>query len=361
MTAEDAPDGAGTRLPGLDLARALAIFAMVLVNFDVALSAEGGPPWLESATALFQGRASALFVILAGMGLTLLARANPARARGRILRRSLALCILGYAFSLLWPGDILHYYGFYFLLGCFCLRLSDHQLLALAIGSVLAFPLLIIGGLDYEAGWNWQTLHYAGFWTVAGQTRNLLFNGFHPLLPWGAFLLFGQWLGRRMTAEPRFNARLAGIAAALALSAEALSSLASTLPALGETGRLFFATASMPPMPLYMLAAGAEACLVIALSMRLVQFAATRRNAKRIITPLIHTGQLALTIYVAHVVFGILPPWILFESNGEPALDRGLVVLWWLLTCALCVFSAQRWRRRFGRGPLEAILRRVTG
>jgi uncharacterized membrane protein YeiB len=357
LTAETRRPSETRRLPGLDLARALAIVAMVLVNYDVVLSSGEGTAWLETATALFQGRASALFVVLAGAGLTLLARSAPGRASTRILRRALALLVLGYGFVVLWEGDILHFYGFYFLLGWWGLRLSDRALLALAAALVLAFPLLILLGLDYEAGWNWDTLHYAGFWTVAGQARNLLFNGFHPLLPWGAFLLFGQWLGRRLTDEPPFTARLASAALAVAVAAEVLSALAVVALPAGDEGRFLFDTASMPPMPLYVLAAGGEACLVIALALSV----ARRFPRARPLAPLLHTGQLSLTFYVGHVLLGILPPWLLLNGGGEGTLGRGTVVGWWVISCVLGVFLAHRWRLSHVRGPLEAVLRRTTG
>jgi uncharacterized protein len=60
------------RVIGFDIARALAIFGMVVVNFKVAMNAETGSQFLMSFVGLFEGRASALFVILAGIGVTLM-------------------------------------------------------------------------------------------------------------------------------------------------------------------------------------------------------------------------------------------------------------------------------------------------
>ena len=44
--------GKPARIPGLDLARALAIFGMVAVNFELTLSNQVGPAWLERAFQL---------------------------------------------------------------------------------------------------------------------------------------------------------------------------------------------------------------------------------------------------------------------------------------------------------------------
>ena len=49
---------------------------------------------------------------------------------------------------------------------------------------------------NYESGWNFETLVYKDFWTLKGFARNLFFNGFHPVIPWTAFMLFGFWFGK---------------------------------------------------------------------------------------------------------------------------------------------------------------------
>lgn len=62
------------RLIGIDFARALALFGMVIVNFKLAMNADIGTPQLIEFAALLEGRASALFVILAGIGIALLTK-----------------------------------------------------------------------------------------------------------------------------------------------------------------------------------------------------------------------------------------------------------------------------------------------
>ena len=50
--------------------------------------------------------------------------------------------------------------------------------------------------LDYNQGWNWESLTYSDFWTPAGFVRNLFFNGWHPVFPWVGFLFYGIMLSR---------------------------------------------------------------------------------------------------------------------------------------------------------------------
>jgi uncharacterized protein len=63
------------RLEGLDVSRSLAIFGMMVVHFTLVMT-DGMPPerWSDSLLNLLDGRAAATFVILAGMGVTLMAR-----------------------------------------------------------------------------------------------------------------------------------------------------------------------------------------------------------------------------------------------------------------------------------------------
>ena len=92
------------RILGYDLARALAIFGMVIVNFKIVMGAgRRGPRWLIDWVGLLDGRAAATFVVLAGIGISLLSRdarqqedgVQLARDRGLLLRRALFLFVAG--------------------------------------------------------------------------------------------------------------------------------------------------------------------------------------------------------------------------------------------------------------------------
>lgn len=347
----EAPTNAPTRYVGLDLARALAIVGMVLVNFEVSLAADAEPAWLARTTALAQGRASALFVVLAGVGLALMAHAQADRGRTRrvVLRRALFLFVLGYAFLPLWPADILHYYAFYFVLGAFALAWSDRALLIGAAVAVLGF--CFVGLPLYEHGWDFDTLEYAGLWTPAGALRNLLVNGFHPLLPWSAFLLWGTWVGRRIAGGGLRGVRPIAIAVGVALVVEAITGAATAAIDDPELARLLW-TVSMPPMPWYVVSAGATATAIVLACIQLVD--RTRALPEWFVRPLAHTGQLALTLYVAHVLVGI---GAFHETGADLTLVE--VVVWWAVFSLAAVLVATLVRRRFRSGPLEWLLRRA--
>ena len=98
------------RLLGYDVARATAIVGMVLINFPIflaSLDGEAGRPLAWIANLHF-GRAAALFVTLAGVGVTLMSRgANPWHVRRTLFLRALFLFALGNLLILVWDIDIL--------------------------------------------------------------------------------------------------------------------------------------------------------------------------------------------------------------------------------------------------------------
>ena len=355
------------RIGGLDIARALAIVGMVLVNFELAMGAErSGPPWLRTLAALFHGRSAALFVILAGIGASLgarRARGSPdpvlrRQARATLARRALFLFVIGWAFFALWPADILHYYGVYLAIGSLVVFTPSRRLLALAAGA-LAVSLVFIVGFDPLARWNLADYSYRGLLTPVGFVRNLLLDGFHPVFPWVAFYLFGLWLGRTDLQDPRWRRTLTLAAATAVAVAETLAWIvvgpkgATRADLSSDSWRWLFSVEPLPPLPMYVLAGAATATLVLCGAIWL-----GAHLPRCVRTPLESTGQLALTIYLAHVLVGMAT----LDALGRLE-DQSLTwaVLTSLAFSVLAIAGAWAWRRRFARGPVEALLRRVAG
>ena len=59
------------RIIGIDVARALAVIGMIIVNFKTVFGSNGSE-WLKSIVSIFDGKAAATFVVLAGVGLALM-------------------------------------------------------------------------------------------------------------------------------------------------------------------------------------------------------------------------------------------------------------------------------------------------
>lgn len=357
------------RVQGYDLARGIAIISMVLVNYRLAIvhPEYASPHWFIWLTELFPCREAAMFVILAGIGTSLSAwqqdnAGTPIvvdKARKRLIYRAFVLMGIGILNSILWNADILRFFALYMLAGTLLLYRPKRQLF-IAIGfSMAAFPVLLLLG-DYDQGWHFANMEYPAYFTFAGFFRGLIFNGHHPILPWLSFYLFGMILGRLdLAGNARLRHKILWISATVALAAELVSFLllwvlkpnvtATELPDLiALLGREPF-----PPMPLFVLQAGGTATVVIMLCLE----ATAHIKESRWTRPLIHLGQLSLTIYVAHAWIGLgvlIPFGVVENSTPTVAAWAGFVFIF------LATWFASVWRRRSRPGPLEWILRRIA-
>jgi len=250
------------RLDGLDLARYLAFVGMVIVNFKIVMGAENEQGLLASLTAMLEGRAAATFVVLAGIGLGLAARRAASPTIATTLKRALFLLAIGLLNMTVFEADILHYYAFYFVFGAVLLPLSTRWLIGAILGLNALFLAMVVL-LNYDAGWEWESYSYSGFWTPAGFVRNLFFNGWHPVVPWLGFLLFGVVLSRLALGEWRVQKALVAGGAATLGGAHALSAyLQGVAPSIDPELAALVTTSPIPPAPLYFLAGIGAACAV---------------------------------------------------------------------------------------------------
>jgi uncharacterized membrane protein YeiB len=346
------------RLIGIDVARALAVIGMIIVNFKVVFG-EQGAPWLKSVVGIFDGKAAATFVVLAGVGLALMTNSAVRsgdkeklnRSRKRIGKRALFLFFVGLSYIFIWPADILHFYGVYMLIALLMINRSNTFILVSAGAIIFLFPVLLFL-FDYEAGWNFETLDYLDFWKVEGFFRNLFFNGFHPVIPWSAFMLFGIWLGRQDLYD---NQRMKKICVTSLIIFLAIQLVSFLLQSPDEDLNMLFGTDPMPPLLLYMLNGMAIAAFILSGSILL----ARRFEKNPILQALNNTGQLALTFYVAHVVLGMG----LVEVFGSQALGTyplTFSLVYALIFSTLCIVFAMTLLKYRKSGPLEWLMRKVT-
>jgi len=354
------------RIIGIDVARALAVIGMIIVNFKVVFG-ENGLDWVKSFASVFEGKAAATFVVLAGVGLALMKNSaiknndqtKLKTTRTRILKRALFLFFVGISYIAIWPADILHFYGIYMAFIFLLLTSKGKTIIISAIALIIAFPMLMTF-LNYETGWNFDTLGYQGFWTIKGFLRNLFFNGFHPVIPWTAFMLFGYWFGKQDLHSEKFIKKIFWISTIVFISIQVLSYLSIVFLSEGNQESAkelaeILGTNPMPPLPIYMFSgisiafAIITACIIIA----------KRFENNKIIDALNKTGQLALTFYVAHVIIGMG----IIEAINPSKMGKYTVefsVIYALGFSLICILFAVVWRKYKESGPLEWIMRKLT-
>ncbi|MGE0880795.1 MAG: heparan-alpha-glucosaminide N-acetyltransferase domain-containing protein [Acidimicrobiia bacterium] len=183
----------GSRLAGLDVARAVAIVGMLVAHF-VALDGTGG--WLRVIARAANGKAMPLFVVLGGVSFTLLTR-RAAHPVAVVLGRAAFLLAVGLVMSEHVPliAVILHFYAAYFVVGLLVRRLPTPALPALAAAVMIAGAYTwqhVAPGADTYRGWQgWATLRHP-----MPLLSDLFVSGLYPVLPSFAFFVVGMWLGR---------------------------------------------------------------------------------------------------------------------------------------------------------------------
>ncbi|MDI3331322.1 MAG: DUF418 domain-containing protein [Micrococcus sp.] len=336
------------RVVGLDAARALAIIGMIAVN--VGPRGEAGP--LGTLYDAPLGRSSVLFMLLAGVGMSILTRSARGPGAGHlpwqtVLWRAALLLVGGLALQMAGheASVILPLYGLLFIVCLPLLRAPTWLLTVLSAAFVLVGPLI---WLAVRRGTDAFAIKEP---TLADPPLeildDILFAGSYPAVVWVAPFLLGMALGRLDLRDRGLQRVLLVGGAAAAVGAYALSRLLVLL--VGEPGRTvdwdrLVSVTGHSQMPLWLISSTGAALFMLGACLLAERFLARRAPA------LAAMGRLSLTVYVGHllVLAAVVRP-------GPDSLAGGLTV-----TTVLCLASllfAWLWTRRFRVGPLEALMR----
>lgn len=139
--------------------------------------------------------------------------------------------------------------------------------------------------------------------TLTGFVRNTFFNGWHPVIPWVSFVLFGMLLSRLklQTRRIQFGLIMIGSFAAMTLQL-ASNQIAEIVYELDPGLSYFFLTQSIPPGPFFISSNMATASAMIGLCL---WFEPVLRRSG-IARFLAQSGRMALTLYVAHIYLGLI-------------------------------------------------------
>jgi len=371
-------------LVGVDVARGLALLGMIAVHVIDDVDSRGNPTLTTEVAA---GRASTLFVMLAGVGLALLSGGQrPAEGRARtavaagIAVRALLIGAIGLLLGDLFGEStevevILPYYGLLFLLAIPLLGLRPRTLAWITAGVVAVAPVVILwivadaGAAELDAGGNvtFATL----FEDPGGLFSALLVTGPYPVLAFMAYLCAGMAIGRLNLSSSRLAAGLLAGGLAMALAAQLVSSMLlfqlgglsqvvdledadSTKEAVNQVlwapkpvGSWWYLAVPAPhsSTPIDLLHTLGSAMAVLGAALLLCRI----RAIASLLRPLAAAGSMTLTLYTAH---------LLVLATG--VLEDEQVVLYLLMIVAALAFG-YFWQRKMGQGPLERMVAAIAG
>lgn len=335
-----------SRLLALDVARALAIFGMIVVNV--------GPYTSDGAASLLiralNGRASMLFVVLAGVGVTILARRavhHGLDRRSTLLWRGLLLLALGLVLQMLNHdvNVILATYAALFFVAAFTVALPTRWLVGIALASAFLGPVIWIA---VRKATNFQIEAAELGDTPWELVAAIAVSGPYPLIVWIAPFFLGVWLGRQPLGNAVVQRWLICWGALAGFGAFAVSQILVRI--FGHPDQSVVAWDRLvssfghSQMPLWVISSSGTAALTIGLLLWITP------RLGRWINALVRVGQMPLTAYTAHL---IIIAWIV-----RPAPQNTLSGL--LISVAIfagVVVFAVVWKARFRYGPLEVLMR----
>jgi uncharacterized membrane protein YeiB len=322
-----------TRLVGLDVARFLALAGMVLVHAQsdlvlppleraaggVEVPAPAAPALLELLQAVLTNRSRLLFLLLAGVGVSLLVRRRPAPA-GTLLRRAGFLLALGIALLALgWTDLVLLFYAVLFVLAPLLVRLPSPVLLAVA--AALTVPAAVALAVDPA-----RSSGLTGVLLVLGEAVPLF--------------CVGLVVGRIDLAD---RGRLAGVLRWGGVLA------APGLLVLAARGGLDVTDVDGPLELLAATTSTTGLCLLVLAGCCHLEGGARGRVAAVLAVP----GGMPLTAYVGHA--------LLFPVVARTAtLGLGAATAIAVAYLVVLAVAAHAWRTRHASGPVEAAMRRVS-
>jgi uncharacterized membrane protein YeiB len=340
-----------SRIVGLDVARALAVFGMLGAHVGaVAGDVQAAPSsWL----GVVNGRSSILFAVLAGISIALLCGGTvPAagddlvRARIRILVRAAWVFAIGGALEALGTDIdvILGVYAVLFVLALPFLRWPPRRLLlAAAVLAVLTPPadLLLAQYADANGAYDSPFV-------------SLAVTGAYPALIWWTFILVGLAVGRCDLTSPGVRGALVAAGAGLAVVGYGAGWLTTQWWAAGQPMAWpledtyhpaqwdsALLTGAFPHTGTTFEILGSVGVALVVIGVCLV--AADR--LPRVHFPLAAVGSMALTAYVGGIVAVRATGTLDYDTNRP-----------WLVYVLIITAVATVWRLFLGRGPLERLL-----
>ena len=363
-----------SRIPSLDVTRAIALVGVVMMNYHAYLNTDKAffPPRPSFAERVFNPlsgilttRFAATFVLVAGMSIALLVQSAMQSgnvelirsAQMKLARRGLFLYAIGAAVQWVWPGTILFYYGAFLLISAVICTWSNRSLVAVSVASIA-----VSTGLSAWRGYQFFQGNFTQWLSPTPNTpRNLLIRTFfdytHPVFPWITFICAGIILGRNLEHLAQLRTRImlwSGVALFATFLIRTFVMPDSITSQWDYVLQRALSTNNHDHSFLHVTSTLAIALLAFCS----ISLLTDSRPTSRIVEFLARTGQMTLSIYLAHVlVFNLVVHWLNWVR--PTGLDTALVLSLSFYVVAVPVSSMLK--RRYGIGPCERVYRAFGG
>jgi len=363
-----------SRISSLDVTRAIALVGVVTMNYHAYLNKDKAfyPPRPSFAERIFNPlsgilttRFAATFVLVAGMSIALLVQSAMQSgntdlirsAQMKLARRGLFLYALGAAVQWIWPGTILFYYGAFLLISAVMCTWSNRSLITISLVSIA-----VSTGLSAWRGYQFFQGNFTQWLSPAPNSpRNLFIRTFfdytHPVFPWITFICAGIILGRNLERLSHLRTRIM-LLSSVALFATFLIRTFVMPDSITSQSDYVLQRALSTNNHDHAILHVTSTLAVALLAFCIISLITDLRPTSRAVAFLARTGQMTLSIYLAHVlVFNLVVNWLNWVR--PTGLDTALVLS--LAFYILAVPVSSLWSRKYGIGPSERVYRAFGG
>ncbi|MFM7357744.1 MAG: DUF418 domain-containing protein [Sediminibacterium sp.] len=230
-----------------------------------------------------------------------------------------------------------------------------------ASASVLIFHILVFI-IPFETGWNLEKFHYNDFYTLNGFIRNTFYNGWNSVFPWIAYFFLGLYLGRLDWTQIKVQRKMFRIGLSMYLIISSIQLISQHISISTELNE-FINADYLPPFLPFIFSTFGFGLMLISGFMYLGNIIGDSQLAKNFAS----TGQMTLTHYISHVTIGL----ILFSIITGKNLSEDLttlqptkpiyILLFSIAYFAFSYFFSKLWTKHFRNGPLETLMRKISG
>ncbi|GGJ71497.1 DUF418 domain-containing protein [Glutamicibacter ardleyensis] len=332
----------------IDVARALAIIGMIAVN----VGPQQADDIIGKIFMLPFGRASLLFMVLAGLGLGILTHSSKNRSKQEIrltiIWRAALLFLAGLILQQINHGAsvILTVYGLLFLCILPLTQWRTRTLAILTAALTFVAPLLWITVLSLR-GLEFQGIPITLDANPLHVIDGMILTGPYPAMIWIVPILAGLTLSRLNLSNRRLQRTMMVGGLVLTVGSLAVSRVLTAVTGIDPTDGGFarlLASYDHSQAPLWLVSGIGSAIALLGFLLLIETWLSRRAEA------LANLGRLSLTMYVAHLILIAI-----FVRPDPHTTPEGIAYA--LLISIFCIVCAHAWVVIRGQGPLERFLR----
>jgi uncharacterized membrane protein YeiB len=246
-------------------------------------------------------------------------------------------------------------------IAAFMLFVPKRYYLWTALSAIIIFHLLLFI-IPINTSWDFKTFKYEDFWTPIGFLRNTLYNGWNSIFPWLCYFMLGMWLGRQNWKSKATikNTFITGFI--LFLVFEGLRYIVKNNEPLWKYWDYVMSDYFPAYVPYIMITTG-FALMVISISM----FIGNKFSTNKFIGLLVKTGQMTLSHYVIHLTFGMIILSKLTNKKYTGLLTKDIptepvyIFIYAVAFFIMSVLFSHFWGKKFRNGPIETLMRKISG